>query len=324
MDGTGNWDTIKDSDLALTDITTNDVSTSKHGFVPKAPNTAAQFLNGEGAWSIPSSSGSGGSIRQTVLSGSVDANNLPDYTTAVAGLDINIAATTDNVIISFAAGFDTTGPVDHIGYIDTDTSISSLTDDSTNYLYFDRNITTGAITSSFVVVAPTYAFTAPAHGSNVHWFSLASYKMYLSNGSDTWTEKQRVFFGEAVTSSGSVASIVNYAFSGRYRSAWTDTIPANGVATSFSHNIGTTLIENIIELCCISNDAGWIVGDTLDRFQEANGTEFMAGPQMFKRRNTVIWQRASGGMPAISDNSGNRGTLTNTRWKYRAIARRAF
>lgn len=50
---------VKDSDLALTDITTNNVSITKHGFAPKAPNDATKFLNGVGAYSTPAS-GSGG------------------------------------------------------------------------------------------------------------------------------------------------------------------------------------------------------------------------------------------------------------------------
>jgi hypothetical protein len=45
-----------DATLTTSDITTNDVSTSKHGFAPKAPNVATQFLNGVGAYSTPASS----------------------------------------------------------------------------------------------------------------------------------------------------------------------------------------------------------------------------------------------------------------------------
>lgn len=41
---------VKDSDLAFTDITTNNVSTSKHGFAPKVTNTS-NFLKGDGTWS---------------------------------------------------------------------------------------------------------------------------------------------------------------------------------------------------------------------------------------------------------------------------------
>jgi hypothetical protein len=41
---------VTDANLVTSDITTNNVSTSKHGFVPKAPNDATQFLDGTGAF----------------------------------------------------------------------------------------------------------------------------------------------------------------------------------------------------------------------------------------------------------------------------------
>jgi hypothetical protein len=41
---------VKDSDLAMSDTVANNVSTSKHGFAPKAPNDATQFLDGTGAY----------------------------------------------------------------------------------------------------------------------------------------------------------------------------------------------------------------------------------------------------------------------------------
>lgn len=44
---------VTDADLSTSDITTNDVSTSKHGFAPKLPNDAAKFLNGVGGYTTP-------------------------------------------------------------------------------------------------------------------------------------------------------------------------------------------------------------------------------------------------------------------------------
>lgn len=41
---------VTDANLVTSDITTNNVSTAKHGFVPKAPNDATQFLDGTGAF----------------------------------------------------------------------------------------------------------------------------------------------------------------------------------------------------------------------------------------------------------------------------------
>jgi hypothetical protein len=42
--------TITDANLSTSDITTNDVSITKHGFVPKAPNDITKFLRGDGTW----------------------------------------------------------------------------------------------------------------------------------------------------------------------------------------------------------------------------------------------------------------------------------
>lgn len=43
----------------LADNTTNDVSTTKHGYAPKAPNDATKYLDGTGAWSVPAGGGGG-------------------------------------------------------------------------------------------------------------------------------------------------------------------------------------------------------------------------------------------------------------------------
>lgn len=58
--GVSTWAVVTDALLSTSDITTNNVSTSKHGFAPKAPNDATKFLNGVGAWAVPSGGGSGG------------------------------------------------------------------------------------------------------------------------------------------------------------------------------------------------------------------------------------------------------------------------
>jgi Head domain of trimeric autotransporter adhesin len=49
------WSPLITTDAALStsDITTNNVSTSKHGFAPKAPNDATQYLDGTATYSVP-------------------------------------------------------------------------------------------------------------------------------------------------------------------------------------------------------------------------------------------------------------------------------
>jgi len=55
-------DEITEGQLSLSDVTTDNVSTSKHGFVPKLPNDVTKFLDGTGAFSVPGGGGSGGGM----------------------------------------------------------------------------------------------------------------------------------------------------------------------------------------------------------------------------------------------------------------------
>jgi len=52
----GDGAAIKEAAITLANNTTNDVSIAKHGFAPIAPNDAAKFLNGAGAYSVPTGS----------------------------------------------------------------------------------------------------------------------------------------------------------------------------------------------------------------------------------------------------------------------------
>lgn len=47
----------KDTDPTFTDVTTNNASTTKHGYLKKLSGTATEFMNGAGNWATPSGSG---------------------------------------------------------------------------------------------------------------------------------------------------------------------------------------------------------------------------------------------------------------------------
>ena len=67
---------VKDSDLSLSDVTSNNVSTAKHGFAPKAPNDATKFLDGTGNYSAPPiASSPGGATSKTASYAAIAGDN---------------------------------------------------------------------------------------------------------------------------------------------------------------------------------------------------------------------------------------------------------
>jgi hypothetical protein len=57
--------TLAEAALALTDITTNNASTTKHGFLKKLSNSATEYMDGTGNWSAPAGSGGGRTLLAT-------------------------------------------------------------------------------------------------------------------------------------------------------------------------------------------------------------------------------------------------------------------
>lgn len=78
-----------EADLSMSDITTNDVSITKHGFVPKAPNDITKFLNGLGTFTAPP----GGSIQGT-------SNKLQKG--GGSGVAVDSSITDDGALVSTA------------------------------------------------------------------------------------------------------------------------------------------------------------------------------------------------------------------------------
>jgi len=95
---------VTEAKMTLADNTTANVSTSAHGFAPKAPNDATKYLDGTGTYSYP--------VLRSYIAGCITSNNGGAPNTKVdvaAGL---VADDTNAVMIKVAAGtvdFGTTG-----------------------------------------------------------------------------------------------------------------------------------------------------------------------------------------------------------------------
>src|SRR3990167_1953787 len=92
--------TLDEDALALTDVTTNNASTSKHGLLQKLSNVSTEFMNGQGNWATPAG---GSGLPAGHIYGLTLSNNGTDPTN-----DIDIATgkardSTDAVDISLAS-----------------------------------------------------------------------------------------------------------------------------------------------------------------------------------------------------------------------------
>ena len=97
------WGKITESHISLSDVTTLNVSTTAHGFVPKAPNSTGVFLRGDGTWAAVVNSGtiaSGTARRLAIYSsgtGLTDRLDLFDGTRIVIAPSTGHQYTIDNV-----------------------------------------------------------------------------------------------------------------------------------------------------------------------------------------------------------------------------------
>ncbi len=102
--GAPNFSAVVENDLSLTDVTTANVLTTRHGFAPKLPNDATKYLDGTGAYTVPTGSGSGTVTHTGALTDHfVVLGNGTDDIQVIAGI-----GTSGQVLTSNGAGADPT------------------------------------------------------------------------------------------------------------------------------------------------------------------------------------------------------------------------
>jgi hypothetical protein len=94
---------VSDDQLNLHDITTNNVSTSKHGFAPKAPNDVTKYLDGTGAYSVPPGTGGGGGCTATKYTITQSAFGSTWTVTGQSGQAVTAATTQTINIVTLAS-----------------------------------------------------------------------------------------------------------------------------------------------------------------------------------------------------------------------------
>lgn len=102
-----------EASLTFTDITTNDVTTSKHGFTPKAPNDTTKYLRGDATWAITTAITI--ATEQATTSGtSIDFTGIPSGTKRVT---VMLEGVSTNGTSSLMIQIGDSGGIETSGYL---------------------------------------------------------------------------------------------------------------------------------------------------------------------------------------------------------------
>lgn len=115
---------VTEAKQLLSDNTTNNVSTSKHGYVPKGTGDSTYYLDATGAWSVPAGGG-GGASYDTLATWIKNINStIPASSTRYSGIAAD-AGTPDATLINRAFVFPNSGYVKSFFAIVTGTQPAS-------------------------------------------------------------------------------------------------------------------------------------------------------------------------------------------------------
>lgn len=168
-----------ESDLSFTDITTNNATTSNHGFLKKLDNNSAHFMDGQGNWSTPAGAGTVTNTGGNLTSNAVVLGAGSADTKVVAGI---ISDGTSKITLGVAGT--------SVGAIDF------------------KNATSGTITLQPVTGAlSTNTLQIPAETSTLatrSWvFDTSAGVPVLVSGSGVWESASGTLNGTATTTTGS-------------------------------------------------------------------------------------------------------------------------
>lgn len=272
--------------------------TTVHGYIKRADG-----LSNRNA-SVP--------VRQTVLSGPVDASGLPSFGGATGSATVTMSGT---VVATAANGFATDGAVNRTGQ-GTNLSWTGLSTNGTMYLYVDVNAD-GTLTTGSSTLAPNYQWgSAYSTVSGQFTFNIQEMVGKVGSGAAA-AQTYRVYVGEVTVAAAVVSAITWYALQGRYESGLIATLPGISTAVSATHNIGIKVgLIPATWLECVTADIGYAVGDRIRNINGTNGTYAFALP-LTNSAYTVGFATANGVAISVQNKAGGTNVApTAANWKY--------
>jgi hypothetical protein len=267
------------------------------------------------------------SVRQAVISGPVTTAGLPSYLPASAS---GLTLTTQNItasaplVVNAAGGYGSNGDINSIGFADSNFSFPALNNNVTwwGYAVVAAN---GTMTYAWTGLQPISQFGGtPSVTSGQITYNIQEGVAYLGNGSAA-VKTNVVVLCQAITSGGNITSATPYAYSARYESAFTNTLPGTGTNQAFNHNIGDPDVRAMAEFKCLSAELGYSVGDTVQNpsITIASGSA-AAMPITVSSLSCSFTTGATAAFNFVNKTTGASGVPTAASWAYRMVARRRY
>lgn len=257
-------------------------------------------------------------VRQTVLSGPLDANGLPAFGGVPGSNTLTLTGTTLRVTAA-------SGTANRTANI-SNPAWSGLSVNGTMFLYLDIGAD-GVMTSGATSLPPIYQHGGtPSIVSGQHTFNVQEMKMYVGNGASA-AQAYRVFVGEVDVASNVVSAIRWYALMGRYESPWTATLPAPNTTTTVAHNLGMQPKYKNFVIECTATDVGYVVGDQVNRddMMTANASGILRPHAMpTDRTNVSLICMNLVEFSVVNKSTRAVANLTNANWKYKFVAERGW
>ncbi len=214
-----------ESDLLFSDNTINNVSSSRHGLAPKTPNDATKYLNGTGAWSVPSGVPTGAILAfsaATAPSGYLLCDGAAVSRTTYAALFALIGA-------SYGAGDGST--TFNVPDLRGRPPVGLGTHSDVNTLGNNDGVAVGSRTPKHTHTGPSHTHTGPSH---THDTQISGY------GRDAVAETGRLRVDDG-TGNGTADNVVATSASG------TGATGAGGMGATGFANDGYLVIQFIIK-----------------------------------------------------------------------------
>jgi hypothetical protein len=259
-------------------------------------------------------------IRQTVAGGPVQTTPTPGAPNFLPATSVSLSLTMQNVSSSFpfvataANGYGANGPIDVVGFSTSNLTWSSLSNNSTLYLYVTI-AANGTMTTGFTALPPIYQYGGtPATTNGQFTFNIGQMQGFMGNGA-TAPQANIVFVGQVVTGASTVTSTLAYSYNGQIDTPLVQLAAAAATDTIFNHNLGVTpAIAQLVSVCSASN-VGYVPGQQVLGLSNFNGAALAyANVVISPSTAALIGSSATNGYALPNATTGSFSGLTSLDW----------